>query len=38
VVAAIMAGDPAGAHGAMIHHMTLVENAFEEFAGFGGGV
>jgi DNA-binding GntR family transcriptional regulator len=32
VVRAILAGDPAGAHAAMLHHVGLVEDAFEAFA------
>ncbi len=32
VVRAILAGDAAGAHGAMLHHVSLVGDAFEEFA------
>ena len=32
VVGAILAGDAAGAHGAMLHHVSLVGDAFEEFA------
>jgi DNA-binding GntR family transcriptional regulator len=33
VVQAILMGDAAGAHAAMLHHVSLVENAFEEFSG-----
>src|SRR6202046_4813263 len=33
VVRAILTGDAAGAHAAMLHHVSLVENAFEEFSG-----
>ena len=29
---AILGGDPAGAHAAMLHHVGLVEDAFEAFA------
>jgi DNA-binding GntR family transcriptional regulator len=32
VVRAILAGDAAGAHAAMLHHVSLVEDAFEAFA------
>ena len=32
VVKAILAGDPAAAHAAMLHHVGLVEDAFEAFA------
>ena len=32
VVRAIVSGDAAGAHAAMIHHVSLVEDAFEAFA------
>ena len=32
VVKAILGGDPAGAHAAMLHHVSLVEDAFEAFA------
>ncbi len=32
VVKAILGGDPAGAHAAMLHHVGLVEDAFEAFA------
>jgi len=32
VVRAILAGDSAGAHAAMLHHVSLVEDAFEAFA------
>ena len=32
VVRAILAGDPAAAHAAMLHHVGLVEDAFEAFA------
>ena len=32
VVRAILAGDAAGAHAAMLHHVGLVEDAFEAFA------
>jgi len=32
VVRAILSGDAAGAHAAMIHHVSLVEDAFEAFA------
>ena len=32
VVKAILSGDPAGAHAAMLHHVGLVEDAFEAFA------
>src|SRR5215467_6679941 len=31
VVRAILSGDPAGAHAAMLHHVGLVEDAFEAF-------
>jgi DNA-binding GntR family transcriptional regulator len=31
VVQAILAGNSAAAHAAMLHHMTLVESAFEQF-------
>jgi DNA-binding GntR family transcriptional regulator len=34
VVRAIVAGDTAGAHAAMLHHVSLVEDAFEAFAAF----
>lgn len=30
VVSAIIAGNPAAAHGAMLHHVTLVEQSYEE--------
>ena len=33
VVRAILSGDAAGAHAAMLHHVGLVEDAFETFAG-----
>ncbi len=33
VVRAILSGDAAGAHAAMLHHVGLVEDAFEAFAG-----
>jgi DNA-binding GntR family transcriptional regulator len=33
VVRAILTGDAAGAHAAMLHHVSLVENAYEEFSG-----
>jgi DNA-binding GntR family transcriptional regulator len=33
VVQAILSGDAAGAHAAMLHHVSLVEDAFEEFSG-----
>ena len=33
VVRAILTGDAAGAHAAMLHHVGLVEDAFETFAG-----
>ncbi|MEI6201038.1 MAG: GntR family transcriptional regulator [Enhydrobacter sp.] len=32
VVRAILSGDAAGAHAAMLHHVSLVEDAFEAFA------
>ena len=32
VVRAILSGDAAGAHAAMLHHVSLVEDAFETFA------
>jgi DNA-binding GntR family transcriptional regulator len=32
VVRAIVAGDAAGAHAAMLHHVSLVEDAYEAFA------
>lgn len=32
VVRAIVSGDAAGAHAAMLHHVSLVEDAFETFA------
>jgi DNA-binding GntR family transcriptional regulator len=32
VVRAILAGDPAAAHAAMLHHVGLVEDAFEAYA------
>jgi DNA-binding GntR family transcriptional regulator len=32
VVRAILAGDAAGAHAAMLHHVSLVEDAFEAFS------
>jgi len=32
VVRAILSGDPAGAHAAMLHHVGLVEDAFEAYA------
>jgi DNA-binding GntR family transcriptional regulator len=32
VVRAILAGDAAGAHAAMLHHVSLVEDAYEAFA------
>jgi DNA-binding GntR family transcriptional regulator len=32
VVRAILTGDAAGAHAAMLHHVSLVEDAFETFA------
>ena len=32
VVRAIVSGDAAGAHAAMLHHVSLVEDAFEAFA------
>jgi DNA-binding GntR family transcriptional regulator len=32
IVAAILAGHAAEAHASMLHHMTLVESAFEEFS------
>ena len=32
VVRAILSGDAAGAHSAMLHHVSLVEDAFEAFA------
>ena len=32
VVCAIVSGDAAGAHAAMLHHVGLVEDAFETFA------
>jgi DNA-binding GntR family transcriptional regulator len=32
VVRAILAGDAAGAHAAMLHHVSLVEDAFETFS------
>ena len=32
VVRAIISGDAAGAHAAMLHHVSLVEDAFEAFA------
>jgi DNA-binding GntR family transcriptional regulator len=32
VVRAILSGDPNGAHAAMLHHVGLVEDAFEAFA------
>jgi DNA-binding GntR family transcriptional regulator len=34
VVRAILAGDAAGAHAAMIHHVSLVEDAFEALMSF----
>ena len=33
VVRAILSGDAAGAHASMLHHVGLVEDAFEAFAG-----
>ena len=33
VVQAILSGDAPGAHAAMLHHVSLVEDAFDEFAG-----
>ena len=33
IVAAIIAGDVAAAHGAMLHHVSLVEDAFARLAG-----
>jgi DNA-binding GntR family transcriptional regulator len=35
VVQAILSGDAPGAHAAMLHHVSLVEDAFEEFASEG---
>jgi DNA-binding GntR family transcriptional regulator len=32
VVRAIVSGDAAGAHGSMLHHVSLVEDAFEAFS------
>jgi DNA-binding GntR family transcriptional regulator len=32
VVQAILTGDAAGAHAAMLHHVSLVEDAFDEFS------
>jgi DNA-binding FadR family transcriptional regulator len=37
VVRAILAGDPSHAHAAMLHHVSLVEDAFEAFAADKGG-
>jgi DNA-binding GntR family transcriptional regulator len=37
VVRAIVSGDAAGAHAAMLHHVSLVEDAFEVFAAGNGG-
>jgi DNA-binding GntR family transcriptional regulator len=36
VVRAILAGDATAAHAAMLHHVSLVEDAFEAFAATGG--
>jgi DNA-binding GntR family transcriptional regulator len=36
VVQAILSGDAAGAHAAMLHHVGLVEDAFETFAATSG--
>jgi DNA-binding GntR family transcriptional regulator len=36
VVRAILSGDAAGAHAAMLHHVSLVEDAFETFAAAAG--
>jgi len=33
VVKAILAGDPAAAHAAMFHHMSLVEDSFGRLEG-----
>ena len=38
VVRAILSGDAAGAHAAMLHHVSLVEDAFETFAATNAGV
>ena len=32
VVRAILSGDAAAAHAAMLHHVSLVEDAFEAFS------
>ena len=37
VVRAILAGDATAAHAAMLHHVSLVEDAFEAFAATGRG-
>lgn len=36
VARAVLAGDAAGAHAAMLHHVSLVEDAFEQFKLQGG--
>jgi DNA-binding GntR family transcriptional regulator len=38
VVRAILSGDATTAHAAMLHHVSLVEDAFEQFRGFQRGV
>jgi DNA-binding GntR family transcriptional regulator len=37
VVKAILRGDAGGAHAAMLHHVSLVEDAFDQVATAGGG-